>query len=191
MEDEKNMKCIYSILNKYFIQGLAIIILGFIFACLFPIIKIEGNEVSIVLGFVGVIATFIVVSNYAQVKDIEKKFNDKISVIEADRVKFENYSSFLIYYSMKKYWSSLNCILSVILNADKEECKEYIKTAENFFDNIQIKTTDNLKNISLGIGYKIQTQGKKIDKLMNIIDAMIIPSNKNDNNTDAPTGPAS
>jgi len=40
------------------------------------------NE-SIVLIFVGILATFVVVSNYAQVKDIERKFEEKAGEIES------------------------------------------------------------------------------------------------------------
>lgn len=39
------------------------------------------NDQSIVLGFVGILATFVVVGNYAQVKDTERKFEKKIEEI--------------------------------------------------------------------------------------------------------------
>ncbi|MDR0681791.1 MAG: hypothetical protein LBG15_08095 [Dysgonamonadaceae bacterium] len=40
--------------------------------------NVESVSISIVLAFVGILATFIVIGNYAQVKDIEKKFDDKM-----------------------------------------------------------------------------------------------------------------
>jgi hypothetical protein len=40
------------------------------------------NSAAIVLAFVGIATTFIVVSNYAQVKDIERKFDSEVKGIE-------------------------------------------------------------------------------------------------------------
>jgi hypothetical protein len=42
------------------------------------------NGTTIVLGFVGIAATFIVVSNYAQVREIERKFENKVNEIEGN-----------------------------------------------------------------------------------------------------------
>ncbi|MDR1542866.1 MAG: hypothetical protein LBS50_00355 [Prevotellaceae bacterium] len=56
---------------------------------------------NLVLGFVGILATFIVVSNYMQVKEIEKvfdkknielqsKIDEKIRIIESETLKIQN-----------------------------------------------------------------------------------------------------
>jgi uncharacterized membrane protein (DUF485 family) len=42
----------------------------------------ENSATTIVLAFVGILATFVVVSNYAQVKEIEHKFEQKIDDIK-------------------------------------------------------------------------------------------------------------
>jgi hypothetical protein len=79
--------------------------------------EIKEGSTSIVLTFVGIAATFVVVSNYAQVWNIERKFyqkteevktefDNKISFIDKKRVVMENYNSFILYYSIKKYWLS-------------------------------------------------------------------------------------
>jgi hypothetical protein len=58
--------------NNWFLWGLVIIILDAILFFMIPII--QDNYVGGILAFVGILATFIVVSNYAQVKEIENKF---------------------------------------------------------------------------------------------------------------------
>jgi predicted nuclease with TOPRIM domain len=45
--------------------------------------KFGLSDDSIVLTFVGVLTTFIVVSNYMQVKDIERKFEEKIKEVNS------------------------------------------------------------------------------------------------------------
>ncbi len=60
---------------------IAILILGIFLFRFIPQIT-DTNDVSLVLAFVGILATFIVVGNYAQVKDIEKKFDDKVKDID-------------------------------------------------------------------------------------------------------------
>jgi len=40
------------------------------------------SDDSIILTFVGIVATFVVVSNYIQVKEVEKKFDEKIKDIK-------------------------------------------------------------------------------------------------------------
>jgi len=44
--------------------------------------NVEIVSVSIVLAFVGILATFIVVSNYSQVKNIESNFDKKVKNLE-------------------------------------------------------------------------------------------------------------
>jgi uncharacterized membrane protein (DUF485 family) len=47
-------------------------------------VNYENGATTIVLAFVGIAATFVVVSNYAQVKDIENKFEQKILKIDSE-----------------------------------------------------------------------------------------------------------
>lgn len=50
-----------------------IIILGIVLFSCIPAINTGDKYAGAILGLVGVLTTFIVVSNYAQVKDIESK----------------------------------------------------------------------------------------------------------------------
>jgi hypothetical protein len=57
--------------NNWLIVGVVIILLGFDFYCHIPTIDI--SNIGLVLSFIGVLATFVVISNYAQVHKIERK----------------------------------------------------------------------------------------------------------------------
>jgi positive regulator of sigma E activity len=69
-ENNKSLKTMFfNRCSKYFLEGIIIILLGVIVFHHFY--EIEGNDVTLILSFVGILATFIVVSNYAQVKEIK------------------------------------------------------------------------------------------------------------------------
>jgi hypothetical protein len=74
----------YKILSQYFLLGVIIILLGTIIFCLIPEMKVEENCVGVVLAFVGIAATFVVVSNVAQVHKVEKEFYEKSREIEGN-----------------------------------------------------------------------------------------------------------
>lgn len=61
-----------------------IIVLGIILFSTIPAINIEDKYAGAILGVVGVLATFIVVGNYAQVKDIENKFIQETNRLKDD-----------------------------------------------------------------------------------------------------------
>jgi hypothetical protein len=69
--------------NKWFLIGIIIILMGWIIFLHFHIIT-NPNDVTLILAFVGILATFVVVSNYAQVKDIERKFEKKIEKLDTN-----------------------------------------------------------------------------------------------------------
>ena len=64
--------------NNWFIVGIIIVLIGFDIFIHIPIIDIKSSYFGAIIGFVGILATFIVVSNYAQVNNIEKKFDERI-----------------------------------------------------------------------------------------------------------------
>lgn len=82
-------------LGNYWISGAAVIMLGFSIALNFG--NFSSNDTGIILTFVGILATFIVVGNYAQVmtirddsKETIKETKDKISkALEEMRTDFE------------------------------------------------------------------------------------------------------
>lgn len=67
----------------YWISGFSLLIsiVAFCGAYIFKDLVVEKE--SIVLIFIGILATFIVVGNYAQVKDIQRGFESKIKVVAA------------------------------------------------------------------------------------------------------------
>jgi hypothetical protein len=67
---------------KYWLILIIIVLLG-IDIC-FHISPCTITDTSIVLTFIGILATFVVISNYAQVLSIEKKFNDEVKQIKLE-----------------------------------------------------------------------------------------------------------
>lgn len=72
-------------LGNYWISGAAVIMLGFSIALNFG--NFSSNDTGIILTFVGILATFIVVGNYAQVMAIR---DDSKKAIEEMRADFDN-----------------------------------------------------------------------------------------------------
>jgi hypothetical protein len=60
--------------NHWFLIGIIIILLGAVVFMQFHVIT-GINETSIILAFVGILSTFIVVSNYVQVKEVKDDFS--------------------------------------------------------------------------------------------------------------------
>jgi hypothetical protein len=78
--DKKQSKSKYRF--HWFLFGIVIIILLAILGSQIPKMDFESNYVALVLGFIGVLTTFIVVGNYAQVKEIEKTFEKETKKIK-------------------------------------------------------------------------------------------------------------
>lgn len=81
--------------HNWFIVGVIIILIGFDIYIHIPIVDIKCSYFGAIMGFVGILATFIVVGNFAQVKDIEGKFNDKVDVLDKAQKKTEDFTKFL------------------------------------------------------------------------------------------------
>lgn len=96
--------------NNYFAWGVVIIlILGIILFNSIPVIS-NPNDISLVLSFVGILATFIVVGNYLQVKEVEKKFDE--AVLKQNKAVYQE-----IYSKMK----DLNIVIEYLQNTTKEK----------------------------------------------------------------------
>ncbi|MDR3226281.1 MAG: hypothetical protein LBT56_01235 [Prevotellaceae bacterium] len=83
--------------------------LGFVFACFIPVIAVNNNYIGIILAFVGILATFVVVSNYAQVRDIENKTKEQINELKIeidDKIEdlLQLNLSIISYYRAVEYW---------------------------------------------------------------------------------------
>jgi hypothetical protein len=76
---------IYKFLKSgWFCVGIIIILLGFDFACHIPCLSVTSNYVGAILAFVGILATFVVVGNYAQVKDLEHRYLREIETVSEE-----------------------------------------------------------------------------------------------------------
>jgi uncharacterized membrane protein (DUF485 family) len=84
--------------SNWFIVFIVIILIGFDIFIHIPIVDIQSNYFGAMLGFVGVLAAFIVVSNYAhaekleekferQAKEIEKKFDEKTKMLDEEVIR--------------------------------------------------------------------------------------------------------
>ena len=91
-KERKKPKCCFwkriksFICSYWFLTGVIIVLLGAILFC--HIYKItNSNNTTIVLAFVGILATFVVISNYAQTKEVKddvKEQNKKIEYLLND-----------------------------------------------------------------------------------------------------------
>jgi uncharacterized membrane protein len=71
------MKKLLSKLNKnWFIVGIIIILIGVDISIHIPIIDIKSSYFGAIISFIGIIATFIVIGNYAQVHNIKEEYNN-------------------------------------------------------------------------------------------------------------------
>lgn len=81
--------------THWIIIVLLIILIGTDIFIHLPFISIESNYCAIILGFVGILTTFVVVSNYAQVKDIERTFEKKMEKINQKLEEINNNQSLM------------------------------------------------------------------------------------------------
>jgi len=90
--------------SHWFLVGVIIILLGTIVACLIPTVKY--NDFAVILGFVGVLATFVVISNYAQVWEVKrenKKLKNEIEHNKHEVMADVFYLTALSFVSSKNY----------------------------------------------------------------------------------------
>jgi hypothetical protein len=126
--------------------------------------EIHNSHVSIILAFVGIAATFVVVSNYAQVKYIESKFDERVKTLNAKQRETEDFTKFLDQYTMgvADYLQALNSInnnnisqkfgffsykLSVMALSHFVQCTGYGGVQEHIEDCLKLmQTTINYVN---------------------------------------------
>jgi hypothetical protein len=149
---------------------MAIVALGMAVTALFigvtPYVRwnVEIVSVSIILAFVGILATFIVVGNYSQVKEIEGKFDEKVKILDTKQKETEDFTNFLSQYTMgvADYLQALNSIngnnisqkfgffsykLSVMALSHFVQCTGYSGVNEHIEDCLKLMhTTINYAN---------------------------------------------
>ncbi|MDR1760977.1 MAG: hypothetical protein LBR55_00860 [Bacteroidales bacterium] len=148
--------------SYYFLIGVIIILLLTIIALHIECLAI--NDSSIILAFVGILATFVVISNYTQVKDIERKFENKtesfdkkIKEIDTNILNIAKYAESInkqyydtvemsarlmtlqsdLYFKLKDYQSSFHLMLHSIY--------EYVKINEVKEDYVDYPGIWNIK----------------------------------------------
>lgn len=163
-------RCVWirnQIKGKWFLWGIVIILLGGILFSQIEYFRIMDNHVGLVLGFVGVLATFIVVSNYAQIKHVQDELNkvqDKTNKVKDELNKFQDALT-IIHNESKALKNDIKAeVMGDVfsLEAGKYHREKDIVNAFNYYtyalfflghaseENINIKTVDAL-------AYKINT----------------------------------
>jgi len=70
----------------WFLWGIVIILLAAIFCSQIPYLQIKDNYVGLTIGFIGILATFVVVSNYAQVKEVKDEIDAKVKESKSESI---------------------------------------------------------------------------------------------------------
>jgi hypothetical protein len=186
---EKQIKGLKDNVNRkipkwvYWIWLISIIALGLSLTSIFWGYNIKWNveiiSTSIILAFVGILATFVVVSNYAQVKEIKDEFKSKITEIEKETTKlidnkitdYDYTISGMLYYMMGDAYlhrggsESNNEAFSYFVLALEELNKATDKSPLGFIHqdikyckywNIVIAIDTEIKNRGLSVLYKIR-----------------------------------
>jgi hypothetical protein len=137
----------FSCYASYWILGIVIILIGFDIAIHIPIIDIKCSYFGAIIGFVGILATFVVISNYAQVKEVKDEFAGKIGGLEklidgeiSKRIEdYDHTVTGTFYFLMGK-------IAFAFGENDKNDCSvafEHYVSALNEFDKATDKTPLN------------------------------------------------
>jgi len=93
-----NVKFTENRLNIFFwVAGFSFLLSIIAICCVFVSNRVVVENQSIILIFVGILATFIVVSNYIQVKEIERKFDREIKEIKDELT--ENFDKKILEYT--------------------------------------------------------------------------------------------
>jgi len=136
------IKSIFS--RNWYLIIIIIILLGVIIFCSIPKMDIENNYIGAILGFVGIMATFIVVGNYALVYQIRKDFDSSINNLELRIKEFENIDE-----NIKKQdsiWININIMLANMYFEEKKYYKSYSNYLNALFQMIEVNEP-NVKSI--------------------------------------------
>jgi len=115
----------------------------------------DTANTAIILAFVGILATFVVVSNYAQLKDIENKFDKKIKEVQSkidknDEVLKETKSMEYREFKRVTWFAVLELALTLIdnnvdISASENLLREKIKDAKRFYGKNKHDFLDDLE----------------------------------------------
>jgi len=122
---QKKQKCCFIKQTKSFICSywvlifIIIILLGAILFCHIYTIT-DSNNATIVLGFVGILATFVVISNYYQVYQIKQNIDVQIKATEKNFLKIQKDTEYKINLSLgnvSKIYANINFEKHFYINA--------------------------------------------------------------------------
>jgi len=145
----------------------------------------DSQNTTLILSFVGILATFIIVSNYAHLKTIEKKsekINDDLQK-KIQGVKDELYSDValefsFIYLDKKHYYDAFYLALSL---AEKIESKA---VADELIKTLSYHLTDVVKDDFLSVGYeplfdtviRLEKKGFNVEKIKKYMTVSASPN---------------
>lgn len=133
----------------YWVWVLAIISIGLSIASFFGVYhnvtwNVETVSLSIILAFVGILATFVVISNYSHVKEVEHTFDAKMLETREDYYKIINNSAAnLMDFTM--------AISSMNMAKLYEETNKYLESINWYFTALKYAAAGNLRDELLTI----------------------------------------
>jgi len=172
-------RCIKSFLYSHFLWiGIIIILLGAILACHIYTIT-EPNNVTLVLSFVGILATFVVISQFSQVQQIKQDFENRINKYDEMALEVKNLQIGLcishaeIFKKSSPQQSLIYYLRAIFIGLDNalEEKDNLIKCINEIYDlsNTPIKEIGEdvvIKDIITGKKYAFRYDG------VNVIDTI-------------------
>jgi hypothetical protein len=127
--------------------------------------EIYNNHTSIILTFVGILATFIVVGNYAQIIEIKKEFEGKSDKLSKRQDIIENYQSFLDCYAMAIH-EHFETIIAMSKNEYNTEIyRKLVSSFYHFFKAYSINALLNNESLLYNMGQIIQNMDIVIDNM--------------------------
>lgn len=195
----------YKILCVVIIGSIVFWLLAFVASRFFGI-YVSGD--SIISGLVGALATFVVISNYTQVKELENRFEPKIEemrneIAEIKKIKTEildntskKYEIEKIIRACKLYTRNWIDIKETILkledyvytnNYGRKLIMDWLCNVASSFKDVTTETVDNLFSIALNIIYETvddDYQNDIYNSYANVIYSTIYHSYRTDKRTD-------
>ena len=136
--EEKIKLWVTKFVSNYWLFGILIFMIGIDISCHFS--RCAVSHESIVLTFIGILATFIVVGNYAQVKDLERKL-DELRTQTANKLEyFENMHIEILQAFIDSNTFKINGLEKDYYSDKNEEEKK-----NTLFKLIEYKVIENLK----------------------------------------------
>ncbi|MDR0438170.1 MAG: hypothetical protein LBH22_07720 [Bacteroidales bacterium] len=155
MKDSSNTQYLRNVLVIVATISAFSIVGGFACKLFFGYVSLSMVFGTIVLAFIGVLATFIVVSNYAQVAEIKKEFEKETSRLNGYRDKIDEYEKLLDenkidinnrFVEIEKKQQDLDLIFNDGVSIELNKIRHYLYTTE--YNPIDLKGLDMFADVS-------------------------------------------